>query len=600
MEHRELMNLVMIGHVDHGKSTVIGRLLADSESLPKGKLENLKAMCEKNSKVFEYAFLLDALKEEQSQGITIDSARCFMKTKKRDYIIIDAPGHIEFLKNMITGAARAESALIVIDAKEGIQENTKRHGYLVSMLGIGQVSVLINKMDLVGFDENVFENIKKTYSEFLLKVGVEPVSCIPISARDGENIMKSSSKMPWYKGPAVFEQIDCFNVRKNKEENPFRFSIQDIYKFTQSQDDRRILAGNAASGKINTGDEVIFFPSGRKSKIRSIEIFGSEAVKSVSAGETAGFTLEHALYSRNGEIMCRTDENNYPEIAQKIKVNLFWMENAPLIKNKIYKMKIGTSQVMVKLSKIINTIDASELTSVQNKEQIDRYDVAECILESRKPFAFDLARNFEETGRFVIIDQFAISGCGIVLEAVKDGDNPLNKYIEKRKTSWDFGFISRGERQNRFRHPSKFVLIAGDENDKKETIAKKLERRLFDSDFHVYYVGISSIMGGLDNDLQNSLEDREEQIRRLGELSKILSDSGLIFISTINSIDEYDIQALKILNEPNDILIIQIGKDPYSSSSADLKFTPDLTDETILDEIIKFLYKKEILLEYYL
>ena len=202
-QDREQINIVIVGHVDHGKSTVIGRLLADTSSLPEGKLEDVKALCARNAKPFEYAFLLDALKDERAQGITIDSARCFFKTKKRDYIVIDAPGHIEFLKNMVTGAARAEAALLVIAADEGIRENSKRHGYLVSMLGIRQVVVLVNKMDLVGYDRDIYDALSSEYTAFLSKLHVNPISYIPVSARDGENLVTRSEQMPWYEGMRV-------------------------------------------------------------------------------------------------------------------------------------------------------------------------------------------------------------------------------------------------------------------------------------------------------------------------------------------------------------------------------------------------------------
>ncbi len=193
---KEDMNIVIVGHVDHGKSTLMGRLLADTDSLPEGKLEQVKETCRRNSKPFEYAFLLDALKDEQSQGITIDTARCFFKTEKRDYIILDAPGHIEFLKNMITGASRAEAALLMIDAKEGVQENSRRHAYMLSMLGIKQIAVVINKMDLVDYDEAVYERVKEEYIEFLKQISITPKFVLPVSSFAGENIVKKSDKMP--------------------------------------------------------------------------------------------------------------------------------------------------------------------------------------------------------------------------------------------------------------------------------------------------------------------------------------------------------------------------------------------------------------------
>jgi bifunctional enzyme CysN/CysC len=244
---RQQLHIVIVGHVDHGKSTVIGRLLADTGSLPEGKLDQVRAMCARNARPFEYAFLLDALKNEQAQGITIDTARCFFKTARRDYILNDAPGHIEFLKNMVTGAARAEAALLVIDANEGIQENSKRHGYMASMLGIKQVAVLVNKMDLVDYSEDVFRYIREEYLAFLSRLGVEPVAFIPISAREGINMTAVSPETPWYGGPSVLEQIDAFTPASDRRGKPFRMPVQDIYKFTAEGDDRRIVVGTVSS-----------------------------------------------------------------------------------------------------------------------------------------------------------------------------------------------------------------------------------------------------------------------------------------------------------------------------------------------------------------
>jgi bifunctional enzyme CysN/CysC len=211
-EKIEDMNVVIAGHVDHGKSTIIGRLLADTASLPEGKLEQVKETCRRNSKPFEYAFLLDALKDEQAQGITIDSARCFFETEQRRYIILDAPGYIEFLKNMVTGAARAEAALLVIDADEGIQENSRRHGYMLSMLGIKQVTVLVNKMDLVDYSQEVFDEIVEEYTEFLHQIDIEADSFVPVSGMEGDNIASLSEQTPWYEDETVLEVLDSFEA----------------------------------------------------------------------------------------------------------------------------------------------------------------------------------------------------------------------------------------------------------------------------------------------------------------------------------------------------------------------------------------------------
>jgi len=319
---KEDMNIVIVGHVDHGKSTLMGRLLSDTGSLPEGKLEQVKETCRRNSKPFEYAFLLDALKEERSQGITIDAARCFFKTKKRDYIILDAPGHIEFLKNMITGASRAQAALLVIDAKEGVQENSRRHGYMLSMLGIKQIAVIINKMDLVNYEEEVYEKVNKEYTEFLNIINITPKFIIPVSAFRGDNVIEKSENMPWFHGLSILEVLDHFECEKEEADQVFRMPVQDVYKFTKNGDDRRIIAGTIATGKMGSGDGVVFYPSGKKSHIKSIEEFHANPLEIVKAGKAVGFTLTEQIYITRGELMT-IERQMKPKVASRIQCNIF-------------------------------------------------------------------------------------------------------------------------------------------------------------------------------------------------------------------------------------------------------------------------------------
>jgi len=298
---RPQMQIVVVGHVDHGKSTVVGRLLADTGSLPQGKLEAVRRECERTGKPFEYAFLLDALSDEQDQGITIDTARCFFKTALRDYIIIDAPGHIEFLKNMISGAARAEAAALIIDAKEGVRENSRRHGYILSMLGIRQVVVCVNKMDLVGHDEGHFKKIEGEYRQFLAGIdAVSPKQFVPVSAIGGENLATRSPKMPWYKGPTLLETLDAFTMAPSKAAAAFRMPVQAVYKFTKHGDDRRIIAGRIESGKVRVGDKVVFSPSNKSTTVKSIEAFHAAPRTEIDAGWSTGFTLSEEIYVTRG------------------------------------------------------------------------------------------------------------------------------------------------------------------------------------------------------------------------------------------------------------------------------------------------------------
>jgi bifunctional enzyme CysN/CysC len=602
MENREQMNIVIVGHVDHGKSTVIGRLLADTDSLPEGKLETVKEYCRKNSRPFEYAFLLDALKDEQAQGITIDTARCFFKTKKRDYIIIDAPGHIEFLKNMVTGASRAEAALLVIDAKEGIKENSKRHGHIVSMLGIKQVVVLVNKMDLVDFDQELFEGIKAEFTEFLNKINIRPLNFIPISAFNGDNVADSSENTAWYEGSTVLEQLDSFANKKENYQLPFRMPVQDIYKFTEENDDRRIVAGTILSGSIQVGDEVVFLPSQKKSVINSIEGFNVEPVNTAYAEQAVGFTLQTQIYTKPGELMVKLNENP-PVISSRFRVNIFWVGKVPLIKNKNYKLKIGTMRIPVKLIDIISIIDAAELNIDTFKDQVERHDVAECILETSKPIAFDSISDLELTGRFVIVDNYEISGGGIILEGVSDTDNSLKEHIRDREFLWEKGLIASTEREESYGHKSKFIVITsgsdGSENTIQE-IARKLESKLYRTKYKVYYLGVSSLLHGLGSDSISGYEGRENQIRQIGELARIFTDSGQIFITSIFNLDDYEAETLKLLNQPNEIIIVNAGESPFNRFKPDAQISVEDHIDHAVNSVCDLLKKQEIILDYYI
>jgi bifunctional enzyme CysN/CysC len=286
------MPIVVVGHVDHGKSTVVGRLLADTGSLPDGKLEQVRELCRRTSKPFEYAFLLDALRDERDQGITIDAARVFFKSAARHYVVLDAPGHVEFLRNMVTGASRADAALLVVDAREGVRENSRRHATLLSMLGVDHVAVLVNKLDLLDWSESAFHAIAGEMREFLGRLGTTADAVVPISGLHGANLASRAAETPWYTGPTVLEVLDAFPERAPDAAAPFRMPVQDVYRFTRFGDDRRIVAGSIDSGRLAVGDEVVFHPSGKRSTVASIERFHAPAATIATAGDATGFTLD--------------------------------------------------------------------------------------------------------------------------------------------------------------------------------------------------------------------------------------------------------------------------------------------------------------------
>lgn len=553
------MNIVFVGHVDHGKSTVIGRLLHDTGSIPRGKLEEIKERCRKNSKVFEYAFLLDALKDEQSQGITIDTARCFFRSKKREYILIDAPGHIDFLKNMVSGAARADAAILVIDAHEGIQENSRRHGYLLSMLGIRQMAVCVNKMDTVKYSKKTFDRIKTEYSKFLAKVGIKPGAFIPVSAKHGENIARRSRLMKWYKGKALLEEMDSLHGSKDLEKKPFRMPVLDIYKFTDQGDDRRLFAGRVEEGSISAGDEVIFCPSMKTSRIKSIETFNSPGIDKVNAGYSASFTLTKEVYVQPGEIMCRSKESTPALSGHVFTANIFWMGREPLVPNKEYKLKLGTGKTYAKIRDIRRVLDASSLRGDEKKQQVDRHEVAECEIETVKPIAFDLISDCEATGRFVLVDNYEIAGGGIITGGAMNGRPDMKEKVHIRDIKWVNSGVSASKRLSKYVHKPQLILITGKSNENKIRIAKQLEALLSKKGYPAYYIGIRSIIYGVDSDIKSVERYREEHLRRFAEVINILLDAGLTVIATASDLHEDELNEIKLIVDKRPISVVMVG-----------------------------------------
>ena len=565
------MNLVFAGHVDHGKSTIVGRLLADTDSLPEGKLEQIRENCKRNSKPFEYAFLIDALKDEQSQGITIDSARVFFNTENRNYVIIDAPGHIEFLKNMVTGASRAEAAMLVIDAKEGVQENSRRHGYMLGMLGIKQIAVMVNKMDLINYDKQTYENIVTEYSQFLRDIEIEPDVFVPVSGMEGDNVASLSSNTPWYKGKTVLGVLDSFQKEEEREGKPFRMPVQDVYKFTNFGDSRRLISGTVETGKLTVGEEVIFYPSGKRSTVKSIERFNSPEIKTTEAGWATSFTLSEQIYIRRGELAVKRSEPA-PSVSSRIRVNLFWLRKNPMVKEKDYLLKVGTVKVPLRLEEIVRVIDASTLGSEESKERIDRHDVAEVIFSLKKPIAFDTSEEIAQTSRFVVVDDYEISGGGIIREGLSDKQTDIRDKVFLRNYKWEKSFIPKEARAEKYSQKPMLLLVTGQKDVGKKEVAKRLEENLFRKGRMVYYLGIGNILYGIDADIKTKQDNRSEHMRRLAEVSHLMMDAGLILVVTAVELSQDDLEIIKTVIDPDRIETLWIGEKVTTDVAYDYHF----------------------------
>ncbi len=525
---RESLKIVIVGHVDHGKSTLVGRLFHDTGSLPEGKFEAIKAMCDRRGMPFEYAFLMDALQAERDQGITIDTAQIWFKTEKRNYVLIDAPGHKEFLKNMITGAAASDAAVLTIDAHEGVREQSRRHGYLLHLLGVRQVAIAVNKMDLVDYSEDRFREIEETYRAYLESIDVEATYMVPVSAREGDNIAVRSDAMPWYDGPTIVEALDAFESVTLPIGLPLRLPIQDVYKFDQ----RRIFAGRIEAGSLKVGDELLFSPSNKTARIKSIEAWNvATQPHEARAGESVGITLDEQLFVERGELASHV--TNPPVETDVFLARLFWLGRTDLSVGKKYKLKLNTTEVDVEVQEIKHIIDTGDLSETASAT-VERNAVAEVILRTDRIIALDSFVDLPRSGRFVLVDGYDIAGGGIIsMEGYADQRDLIT--IQSTNIRRVKHTITEELRTERNGHAGGVLWFTGLSGSGKSTLAIEVERQLFNLGYQVYVLDGDNVRHGLNANLGFSPEDRAENIRRVGEVAALFGRAGSITITAFIS-----------------------------------------------------------------
>ncbi|HID27713.1 MAG TPA: GTP-binding protein [Methanosarcinales archaeon] len=402
------LKFVIVGHVDHGKSTLIGRLLYDTNSLPDGKIEEIKQICESLGKDIEFSYVMDHLEEERDQGITIDTAQIFFSPEKRGYVIVDAPGHVEFIKNMITGASQAEAAVLIVDAEEGVKEQTKRHAYILSMLGLNQVIVVVNKMDLVDYDQRRFDAVKKELLKFLSEINIKPSYVIPISAKEGDFVARKTGNMNWYDGPTVLEALDTFRTKESARDKPLRYVVQDVYDF-----DRRIVVGRVESGLIRQGDKIKILPSGEETSVKTIEEYLKD-VSEAEAGKSIGITTEDKLFIDRGDVIVH--DTDMPVVTDEIRANIFWMDRIPFKKGEGIWFRCATQEIACEIEKINKVINSSTLELIgEDVEEIKNREVADIIIRTEKPVVVENFNKIQELGRFVLVREDTCAG-GIITE----------------------------------------------------------------------------------------------------------------------------------------------------------------------------------------
>jgi bifunctional enzyme CysN/CysC len=515
---RPQVRIVIVGHVDHGKSTLVGRLLHETGSLPEGKLEMLKAVSARRGMPFEWSFLLDALQTERDQGITIDTTQIRFRTGSRDIVLIDAPGHAEFLRNMITGASQADGALLIIDALEGVRDQTRRHGYLLHLLGVKQVAVVVNKMDRVDFSAARFTAIADEISSHLEGLGITPSALIPISARDGDGVAKRTKRVSWYKGPTVVEALDALEPARPLEQLALRLPVQAIYKF----DDRRIVTGRVESGQLTVGDEIVIMPAGKVARIKSLEGWPAGPISgSQGAGQSVGVTLDRELFVERGDVIAHVGSS--PREARRIRARIFWLHDKPLTTGASILVRLGTRESRASIVAIEKAVDPGELASVENKS-IARNHVGEIEISLAQPVAADPYADNPRTGRLVIEIDGRIAGGGLVLSAGAE-QRAIRAEIVPVESA-----LRSDQRSARYRHRGAVLWLTGLPGSGKSTLARALERKLFSNGGSPVLLDGDTLRAGLNSDLGFSAADRRENIRRLAEVAAHLARNGQIAI----------------------------------------------------------------------
>ena len=524
-EQKNLLRFITCGSVDDGKSTFIGRLLWDSKLLFEDQLATLTAESKRvgtqNGEI-DYALLLDGLQAEREQGITIDVAYRFFATDKRKFIVADTPGHEQYTRNMVTGASTADLAVILIDARKGVLIQTMRHSYLVSLLGIKKVVLAINKMDLVDYDEGVFEKIRADYTKFAEQLNFDEITTIPVSALKGDNMIGASAAMPWYDGPSVLGHLETVDVSTGDDSHPFRFPVQWV---NRPNLDFRGFSGTVASGTILVGDPIVQPGSGQSSKIARIVTFDGD-LKEAFKGQAV--TLEDEIDISRGDILCAPQ--NRPATADQFEAKIVWMNSEPMLPSRTYLLKLGTGTTAARISSLkykvnVNTMEHMATTTLELNE------IGVCNLSLDKAISFDPYADIPETGSFILIDRFtnATVAAGMIDFALRRADN----------IHWQSVDIHKEARAEQKGQKASVLWFTGLSGSGKSTIANLVEKKLHALNKHTYLLDGDNVRHGLNKDLGFTDADRVENIRRVGETARLMVDAGLItlvsFISPFRS-----------------------------------------------------------------
>lgn len=527
--HESPIRIVVVGHVDHGKSTLVGRLLHDLGQLPPRRRLQIEESSKRRGMRTEWAFALDALQAERDQLITIDVAQVHLRTPRRTVCLCDAPGHKEFLKNMVTGAAAADAALLIVDAELGLEEQTRRHAHLLRLLGVRQVGVVANKMDRVSFSQVRFDELERTWSQLADTMALTTVGFVPACAIDGDNLIAPSPHLSWYSGATVTQLLDAFETLPPASDQPLRYPLQGVYKF----DGRRLLAGRVVTGRIAVGDRVLFSPCNKIGTVATIERFPDAPAHSAGPGESIAITLEEQIFVERGDVASHLETAPYE--TNVLDAQFFWFGAQPLEIGSRVRLRVNTREVEAWLERIHHTVDPTTLEPQAAGKRVEPHEVTRVTVRTRGPVAVD---NYEEnpgSGRFVIVDKGRVSGGGLVDVRAYAAQRPLAGDIKSAEISWFESTVTRKQRNERNRHRGAVVWLTGLSGSGKSTLAQALQQRLFLASCQTYVLDGDNIRHGLNRNLGFSPDDRAENIRRIGEVAKLFADAGTLVVTAFIS-----------------------------------------------------------------
>ena len=517
-EQKSLLRFLTCGSVDDGKSTLIGRLLSDTKQIFEDQLAALERDSRKHGTTGEdvdFALLVDGLEAEREQGITIDVAYRFFATPKRKFIVADTPGHEQYTRNMATGASTADLAIVLVDARQGVLRQTRRHSIIASLLGIRNIVVAINKIDLVGFDQKVFDRITAEYGVFAESLGFKSIVPIPMSARFGDNVTRRSDKMGWYSGPTLIEHLETVVVEEEAVARPFRFPVQYV---NRPNLDFRGFAGTIASGSISQGDEIVVAKSGKPSTVKRIVAHGGD-LRTAVAGQAITLVLDDEVEVSRGNVLVTPDAR--PNVADQFAANVVWFDENALLPGRSYILRTETDQASATVTDLKYRINVNDFAHEAAKS-LEMNEVGVCNISAQSPVAFDSFADNRNTGAFILIDRIsnATVGAGMILHALRRSEN----------IHWQSLDVSRKSRADLKNQRPAVLWFTGLSGSGKSTVANLLERKLHAAGRHTYVLDGDNVRHGLNRDLGFTDEDRVENIRRVAEVAKLMADAGLIVI----------------------------------------------------------------------